>query len=121
MYGLILGRIFRSGTLFWSPIFIQKKTKLRKKFNFPEWWAWKGTKRPEILEFMEKHFPKGTTYTDFAKEVFDCLNDFDACKIHFNSLLPKTSTLTTLQTLLGHLAHGKIDRSKISLNSSRLI
>ena len=39
------------------------------------WWNWQGSKSPEYVDFMEKNYPPGFTYPDFAPmfkaEMFD--------------------------------------------------
>ena len=39
------------------------------------WWDWKGTKDQDVVSFMEKNYPAGFTYADFAPmfkaELFD--------------------------------------------------
>ena len=30
------------------------------------WWYWKGTKNPDFVNFMNKNFPPGFSYADFA-------------------------------------------------------
>uniref|UniRef100_A0A914GRJ3 Putative alpha-L-fucosidase n=1 Tax=Globodera rostochiensis TaxID=31243 RepID=A0A914GRJ3_GLORO len=40
------------------------------------WWYWKGQHDPKYEQFVEKHYPNGTTYADFAK--FFTAADFDA-------------------------------------------
>jgi len=32
------------------------------------WWYWKGIKRPDVVDFMNKNYPPQFTYADFAKE-----------------------------------------------------
>lgn len=33
------------------------------------WWYWKGEKNKDVVDYMNKHYPNGTSYADFAVQV----------------------------------------------------
>lgn len=54
------------------------------------WWYWKGLANPSATYFMEKNYPPGFTYADFAPqftaEFFDPNKWAEIFKVHFKNL-----------------------------------